>query len=703
MRHVGKFLLGFALLAGCRSSPASETEVAPGKAAADVFVFRGAASFDKEALLEVVVAELAAVERNGLGKADVDDAAYALEEHYRASGFPFALVDYELTGGAESDPEGEEALALPRQPERVIFQVDEGARLRLTALLFDGNETYTDKELRTLVLGDESNGNPWFVRRALDSGIGEVRGLYYGNGFLDIAVEGPELVFVEDKKEVRATITVTEGPAFRLASFSFKGEIALPEEQLAELGQSLLRLPYTPRVGYELRARLLEFYGRRGYPDATIEFHRVNADGSERVPGGTDGEVHLRYDIQLGPEARINRIEVVGNERTGREFIRSRIEVDIGDRYDSERIRKSFSNLFATGLFESVRIELGEELGTARTLRIYVEESPAFEIFAEPGYGSYEGLRMRLGAKDGNVFGTGRDLLFETTVSEKSLEGLLTFVDPRIFDSEFTVTTSLFGKNREEPSFTVQEYGAVLSLARRWTSSFHTTFNYKVRRTELDDIDIVDPNAQEALEDVDIASLGLGAAYDTRSDVFIPSRGGLVRFGLEWASSVLGSEVDFLKTTAGWFRYGELREGTVVAIGAETGIISPIGDTNEIPIQERFFNGGDDSVRSFHEDELGPLDAATGDPLGGEASTTLSIELRQKLVGSLSGSLFYDWGNVQPQATDYFEFENMRSGVGLGIRYLLPIGHLRLDGAWNPNVRGNEDDFVLHFAVGMAF
>jgi len=107
-------------------------------------------------------------------------------------------------------------------------------------------------------------------------------------------------------------------------------------------------------------------------------------------------------------------------------------------------------------------------------------------------------------------------------------------------------------------------------------------------------------------------------------------------------------------------------------------------------------------VRSFEEDELGPLDA-NGEPLGGEAYTVLTLEARRRLVGRLEGALFYDVGNVTPDAADFWDFEGFESGIGIGLRYLTPVGPIRLDGALNPDPDPGAADGAIHFSVGMAF
>lgn len=155
----------------------------------------------------------------------------------------------------------------------------------------------------------------------------------------------------------------------------------------------------------------------------------------------------------------------------------------------------------------------------------------------------------------------------------------------------------------------------------------------------------------------------------------------------------------------------------------DTGVILPGRNQVIIPIGERYFNGGENTVRSFRESELGPKDLS-GDPLGGLAFNVFSIELRRLLTNNMAASIFVDYGNISPNFSpeedelDSFDdrqevidrtfsdyFSDLRPAVGIGLQYLLPVGPARLDFAWNPDQDKDqdEDSFNFHFSIGMAF
>ena len=161
----------------------------------------------------------------------------------------------------------------------------------------------------------------------------------------------------------------------------------------------------------------------------------------------------------------------------------------------------------------------------------------------------------------------------------------------------------------------------------------------------------------------------------------------------------------------------------ILGLRATTGLIFPIRDQISIPISERFFNGGDNTVRSYKHSELGPKDN-NNEPVGGLGYNVFSIEVRKRFYRNFAATLYVDAGNVSPNRSllesdftpytsrsdllnDTFNdfFSDFKFGIGIGLQYLLPVGPVRLDIAYNPDPEEiwNEDNWVFHFSLGMAF
>ena len=214
---------------------------------------------------------------------------------------------------------------------------------------------------------------------------------------------------------------------------------------------------------------------------------------------------------------------------------------------------------------------------------------------------------------------------------------------------------------------------------------------------------VVDPDAAAAESDLDISSLAFAPRYDSRDNVLMPASGVLAELALEWGGEWIGSELDFVRPSVNLTAYLPLAENRDAALATtvRAGVIVPTGDVDPIPLQERYFNGGSNTVRAFEQDELGPVDA-NGQPLGGETFGLLSVELRRRLFGGLHGAAFVDAGNVLPDASDFLSFDDVRWGPGVGLRWLTPVGPLRVDAAWNPDPTPTESDVVFHFALGVS-
>jgi outer membrane protein insertion porin family/translocation and assembly module TamA len=440
------------------------------------------------------------------------------------------------------------------------------------------------------------------------------------------------------------------------------------------------------------------------------------------------GVVDVRLEVWPGPLVTLGEVLLEGDVRTSRSRILGALTLEPGDRYDVRQERQSFRNLYSLGVFSSVGLALqrpeevteaadegprevqagepaegeGSEQSEVRDLLVSLEEAPSREFYFEPGYGSYEKLRAVLGWRERNLFGGARALSVEGLVSQRAQRATIDLTNPRLLDSDSVGILSLFGGRREEPSFTRSDLGATTTLGRELREHLRLALAYQYRYSGVEADDLSDPEVQELLDDVNISSISLTPTWDTRDNVFFPVEGSQARASLEWGDSVIGSGLDFLRGRWSLAHFISLDGNSVVGASWRGGVIAPIHGTETIPLQERMFNGGENTVRSFREDELGPLDSS-GKPIGGEAYNVFTLELRERLVGRLELGLFWDVGNVVPDSSDFFSFPDMRHGIGAGLRYALPVGPVRLDAGWNPDPREQEDSYAIHLSVGLSF
>jgi outer membrane protein assembly factor BamA len=261
---------------------------------------------------------------------------------------------------------------------------------------------------------------------------------------------------------------------------------------------------------------------------------------------------------------------------------------------------------------------------------------------------------------------------------------------------------------RREPSFSHQEVSTGLNLTRRLKPAFdpvpwETRTGWRFARSEDYNIEAVDTGEQpEPLYTT--STLRYEVRRDTREPrVIDPESGMLCRAGVGWSAPPLGATVDYGELSAEWSGAWSPAPWLVATVRGAATTRDP-GVIDELPIGERLFMGGADTVRSFSQDDLGPR-AANGEPLGGQTSAVANLELRWRLFPDhreVEIATFYDLGMVDPKAWSLAA--PWGSGLGAGLRYRTPVGPVRFDAAVDPrNDLGADQDWAMHLTVGFAF
>ena len=671
------------------------------------FIVDGNHEMKEADLLAAAKEELDAFVNRGHSVSAIDDAAFEMQLAYRHAGYPEAVVEYEIQGEAEGG--------------RVLFHVREGQRRLIKDIVFTGNRAL--KGVRLLALAPHlkkalSQHKPFpYVAETIADLSEDIHKLYAGEGYLqpEVRVIAPEPAAGQEGGMV-ITIAIREGLRFTVDQVKVEGDVppGLAKE-VAEISRGLQGVVYQPRQKLVLKSRLRDCYENAGYAAVAVT---VEAEADE-----TNGLVRLSARVDSGRQLVVDAIKIVGNERTTPDFIRSRLSLTPGAQYRLDDKQSSFHDLYQTGLFSNVDISLLPGAGPdSRTAQVLVEERKAREIFLEPGWGSYELLRLKSGYKDRNIFGSGRILRAESAVSTMGRSLELGVSDPWFLGSDVTMDLPFYYRYRTEPVFTMEESGANLYLTKVIHENVTVNMGYKYSKNVVSDVG-QDVDQLRLATNYNTASVSGQLTRDTRDDLFFPSRGYRGSVSLEVARPELGGTIAYNRLVTGVRCFYPLPGGSILGLRFNTGVIMPAAGQQSIPVGERFFNGGESSVRSFKASRLGPVDS-DGEPLGGTAFSTYAVEWRQKLNEDWAWSLFFDLGNVSPNlskvdgqsplAADRDEliratwddyFSDLRSGVGTGLQYLLPVGPARLDLAFNPDRDETRDEaaYVVHFSIGMAF
>jgi outer membrane protein insertion porin family len=665
--------------------------------------------------------ELVPIEREGSVDEDLlEDSARRLADHLREQGFRDADVTYE-----RAPKDGELA---------IVFDVSRGPAYVVGGVEVSGNASVPFADLAGAIR--LRPGEP-FLESALDATVSAVSDAYHRRGFTEVKVRsGVDTQPGTSPVAALARILVDEGVRTVVGATAVQGNEAVPADVLTAASLAKPGQPYyPPQLAIDRDAMLLE-YLNRGYRTAEVTVNvTLSADRTR---------ADVAYAVREGVQVFVDHVIVVGNEKTAADTIRREMPLKPGDPIGFEGLAESQRRVSALGLFRRVRItEIDHGAEAKRDLVVVVEEAPATTIgygggvevarrlvrtsssgtpderieFAPRGF-------FEIGRR--NLFGHNRSVnLFtrvslrlrgEPTLTDDGLQPatdfneyrvLGTYRQPKLFgDVDFLA--SGFAEQAARTSFDFKREGARAELGRRFNPRVSLSLRYSLDRTETFNETFTDEDAllvDRLFPQVRLSTVSATVIRDTRDDPLGPTSGTLLWADGELAARSIGSEVGFLKTFLQGFVYRRLpgRRPVVLATGARLGlargfayetpqtdeggnpVTGPDGQpvvesVTDLPASERFFAGGDTTVRGFGLDQLGTPETLDSDgfPLGGNAVVVLNAELRIPVWGDLGAATFVDAGNVFRRTGD-LDLTELRPTAGVGVRYRSPIGPLRLD------------------------
>ena len=672
-----------------------------------VIEFRGQQAFKEKELRSQLKEEITTVDEYGLSPARADDLAFFLEVFYRKHGYAKVNVHYVI-----------------ESQNRVRLDITEGPLMTLSKVIFDGNIKEPTDKLFEYVVGptrerySKLQKNLPFVAADMEEGAKLVHRLYIAEGFLDSVVDRPRYVFHDQSNQVDVVIPIHEGRQYFFGITSFAGRTIYDSETLRGQISDLLRQPYTDARVADIPRRLEAYYKARGYYD-------VKVDATAAPDDAVNGRVPVQVVISAGAVYHFDSVTVNGLDRLRPSYVIKRFSRLEGKTYSPDVLDERFRTLMKTGLFNLLQIKPVPVDGHLLRLDISAEEAKSKEFGFSIGYGTYEGGIVGAQFRDRDLFGYGRPLTTSIEVSQRGYKGEILYEDPFFLDTDFAFKARLAAIRFDFDGYSKFDLGGRVELTRKITKQDEAGLIFSVRHVKIIDADIKPKFLGD--QNYFVNTLGFTNTLDMRESPFVTPRGFLVNNTLDLASSAFGSDIEFIRGTirTGYYLpFGpkpltpgvvEDKPGTPlqrwfqqswIGFGARAGIIHSLTvsgpeEATAIPIDERFFNGGSDTVRSFGERDLGPHDHRDH-PLGGEFFTVFNVEYTFPIFGELQGAIFTDAGNLLPTSEEP-GLDDMRYAIGAGLRYKLPVGPIRLDYGVNPDPHPQEDFGAFHFSFGFAF
>jgi outer membrane protein insertion porin family len=637
--------------------------------------FPGATSFKPDELRRPIADQLAEIAARGLTPARADDAAFFLGTFYRGKGYARVEVTYRIEG------------------KRLILIVKEGPRAVIRSIRFTGNQHHTAAELSPYITGVAPEAlaaaQLTYSEQELSAAADRLRAYYASEGWLDATVDTKGTAVSANGTNADLVLNIVEGTRFVFGKITFSGEPGFSQPELIAMLGAKPTGAFTSYLVDAMQRSLQSALRAKGYfaVEVAAEWDKAKAAG---------GNVAVNFLVKRGAQFRIGEIKVNGATRLRPSFMQQRFAKLRDTVYDPAKVDETYRELLRTGLFQRLRVVPVTEGPTTLRLDVEVEEAKQKEIGFELGFGSYDGLIAAIRLSDRNLFGRGRPLSLRLESSQRGFRGELLYVDPWFLESEWSMRARLYSESRDELGYEKVGQGARLEFARkikpRWEASgFIEAANSEITSTQILP-EFLGPTSYL------LTALGVTTTVDHRDDPLNPRRGWIL--GGSFEIDALDGAIVFSRAT-GRYSYYHPFGNSLLAIGARFGWIIPVDLASSVPIDLRYFNGGGNSVRSFGERELGPKDTQ-GNPLGGAFYTVANIEYDFPLNKSgLSGAVFVDAGNLT--ADDTPSLSEVSFAVGLGLRYALPIGPLRLDYGINPAPKKDDPFGAIHLSFGFAF
>lgn len=662
----------------------------------------GATAFSQERLRDSLSDAVESIEREGVTPATADDAAFFLELFYRRNGYPRALVTNTILPGG-----------------RLRLSVDEGQPVKLGQIIFLGGGGLPEDKLKEYFRAPTRSRVPAgavqlpFIQADLNAGREALLDYYMSEGYLDVLIDPPAVIPRDGGRVSDVRIRIAAGLRYHFGRVQIEGVPAFDEKPAptswfrrtilfqkprpdtwAEVQRQIEKLrkePFTTGAADAMARKIEEFLKRKGYYTAEVV---ATADrGAAR-----NTVVPVRIVAKPGRQYRIGEITVEGTDRLNPAYVRNRFRVLRGVLYDPAKLDDVFRDEMKTGLYQVLRINAQPQPDGTLKLGLTVQEAKAREVGFSIGYGTYDGPIVGFEARDRNLFGMGRPLTFRAVYSARTITGELAYEDRHWLETENKLTLKLAAGGFDFDSYHKREVGFTAQLSRKLNREIEVAGFVTTRGVNLTQV-FVSPQNTGPIKYV-VGSAGLTTTLDFRDSPIIPARGLALNATIDFAQGTgSGDSFEFVRATMRLSYYIPIKK-TTLAFGFRAGIIEPAnGNSSTIPIDERFFNGGATTVRSFAERRLGPRDLVTGNPIGGLAYTITNVEFNFPIYGDLRGAVFYDLGNL----TQNLSFSGLRTGAGGGVRYNLPIGPLRIDYGINPSPQPGESRGALHISFGIAF
>jgi len=656
------------------------------------------------------------IKRGGLYDSELlNEAKGKLEQVLQSKGNYDSIVNVKV-----------DSVGVNNQAVSIVFDVNKGKKIHIEQVNYNGANSLSTSEIESGLVNTEAGlfgilsllgkGNVKVDQLEYDSY--RIKENYMKNGYLDVTVSKPLMKVDYSNYTAQIDYNIHEGKQYKVGSLSIG--TAIKGLDISDLTENL-HLKQGKVFDVKKMRKDIEMI-KDAVGDLGYAFAKVTPNVNKIAQNGI---VNIQYNIISGKKVLVNDVLISGNNTTKDRVIRRYIYLSPGDTFSATDLKDSKGALARTGFFKKVDIKTQRVSEDKINLIVKVEEAHTGNLSFGGGYGSYEGFMVNASISDSNLFGTGwnTSLGFEFSKVAKNLN--LSFVNPRIWDSLYSLGFNVYKKEYEYDKYTEDSLGATLTVGRQFYRHIYASLGvgYIDKESTYNDNYIHDILAVFYDDQYKKLSGYATIKWDNTDDYYLPRSGYIASVSAEFASmdgELKQEKIDrgytkydqFIKLNAKFGAYYGLEDvidyDMILRFKARyTSIISQ--DDEYIPIAERLFMGGLGSVRGYQSYSLSP--ELLGDRIGGTKRMSFTVEASVPLseAANMRLAFFYDYGilKLDPIPTEsgthlYFD-DIKRSSTGVMLEWRSPFGPINFIFAHPINAKSGDRTTSFEFSMGTKF
>lgn len=637
-------------------------------------VFKGNRSVNEKHLKKEISSKVGEM----LDESKLAHDAITVKKYYEKKGFHLARIDY----STEINRKNNTAI--------VTIVIDEEATVKIKHIFMEGNESYPDGKIMRVITtrADTLFTSGFFDADTYREDKEKIEYFYQTQGYLDVTVED-EFEYYNDNRNMDITIIIDEGKKYLVGDIYIKNNHIISTDEIRD-ELKLTRNKAYSQDGMRMDvAKIQSTYYTMGYIMCRVY--------PEPTVNKSTGRIDITYTLNEDKLIYVNKVQIAGNTKTKDVVIRRELRSYPGEPFNGEKIKRSKERLYNLGYFEEISFDT-KEMGDPekRDLVVNVKETQTGEFSFGGGYSSIDRLIgfASISQRNFDVLnfptftGGGQNLTIRSEFGFVRSNYHVSWTDPWIFGFPYSYGFDAYRTTHERErdvgyGWKEERWGGNSRLGKDWTDWVRSDLIYRFDRVKITDIPVgITSNILEEEGTNYLSSLATYLTFDTRDNVFNPKKGYFIRGGVEEAGGPFFGDFDFFKYTALAKYYISFVDAFVLEFKGRGGMAYDYGDSDHVPIYERFFAGGANTIRGYSERGVGPRDPVTGDSIGGESYLIGNLELTFPVFKNmLKGAIFYDAGNVWEDAADIGQGTggNFAHGTGVGVRVKTPIGPVKLD------------------------